>query len=201
VSSTAGSAAGIISAASGSVNISYTGDVASPTQVNTTPSTGADYWAFPSTYTGGIVSNAPDSLNHDLISFAEGDAVTDTITFSSPVLNPILAIVSLNGANLSFSAPVTVIASGQGSFGGGSLFVTTPNTLLQDTSEGNGIVELAGTFNSFTFTHTAPEFWAGFTIGIQDLAPESGTPEPGTELLLGGAMVALAVGLKLAHRA
>ncbi len=36
LSGTAGSAAGTISASSGTVNISYTGDVASPTEVNTT---------------------------------------------------------------------------------------------------------------------------------------------------------------------
>ena len=200
VSGTAGSAAGNISASSGSVNISYAGDVASPTEVNTTTSTGTDYWAFPSTYTGGIVSNAPDSLDHDMIAFSQGNTVTDTVTFSRPVLNPILAIVSLNGANLSFSAPVTVIASGAGSFGGGTLFVSSPNTLLQDTGEGNGIVELQGTFTSFTFVHTAPEFWAGFTIGIQDVAV-SGVPEPGTALLLGCGIVAVAVGRKLARRA
>lgn len=200
VSGTAGSAAGMIVASSGTVNISYTGDVASPTQVNTTTSTGTDYWAFPSTYTGGIVSNAPDSLNHDVISFSQGNTVTDTVTFSRPVLNPILAIVSLNGASLSFSTPVTVLASGNGSFGGGTLFVGTPNTLLQDTGEGNGIIELAGTFNSFTFVHTAPEFWAGFTVGVQDVATVSGVPEPGTALLLGCGMLAVMVGQKLARR-
>ncbi len=136
-----------------------------------------------------------------MISFSQGNTVTDTITFSTPVLNPILAIVSLNGANLSFSTPVTVIASGPGGFGSGSLFVSTPNTLLQDTGEGNGIIELAGTFTSFTFVHTAPEFWAGFTIGIQDVASGSGTPEPGTALLLGCGVVAVVVGRKLARRA
>ena len=201
VSGTAGSAAGVINAASGSVNISYIGDVASPTQINTTTSTGTNYWNFPSTYTGGIVSNAPSSLNHDVISFSQGNTVTDTVTFSSPVLNPILAIVSLNGANLSFSTPVTVLASGPGSFGGGTLFVSTPNTLLQDTGEGNGIVELAGTFSSFTFVHTAPEFWAGFTIGIEDVATVSGVPEPGTALLLGCGMAAALIGRKFVRPA
>ena len=183
VSTTAGSAAGVINATSGSVSINYSGDVESPTQVNAN-TTGNDYWNFPLTYTGGIVSNAPDSLNRDVISFAQGNTVTDTITFSRPVVNPILAIVSLNAADMSFNTPVTVLASGQGFFGSGSLFVNTPNTLLQDTGEGNGIIELSGTFSSLTFVHTAPEFWAGFTIGIQDVATSS-VPEPGTALLLG----------------
>jgi len=197
VSNTAGSAAGVINAASGNVNITYTGDVASPTQVNTTTTTGTDYWNHPTTYTGGIVSNAPDSLNHDVISFSQGNTVTDMVTFSQAVVNPILAIVSLNNANLSFSTPVTVLASGVGSFGGGTLFVTTPNTLLQDTGDGNGIVELAGTFNSFTFVHTSAEFWAGFTIGIQDVA-SSAVPEPGTMLLMGCGLAAAMIGRRLA---
>jgi hypothetical protein len=194
VNATAGSAAGVINAASGSVNISYTGDVESPTQVNAT-TTGNDYWNFPSTYTGGIVSNSPDSLNRDVISFSQGNTVTDTITFSKSVVNPILAIVSLNGASMSFSSPVTVLASGQGFFGNGTLFVNTPNTLLQSTGEGNGIVELSGTFSSLTFVHTAPEFWAGFTIGIQYVATDgAAAPEPGTSLLMGGALALLIAG-------
>lgn len=189
VSGTAGSAAGVINATSGSVNVSYSGDVASPTQVNAT-TTGNDYWNFPSTYTGGIVSNSPDSLNRDVISFSQGNTVTDTITFSKPVVNPIVAIVSLNGANLSFNTPVTVLASGAGYFGNGSLFVATPTTLLQDTGEGNGIIELSGTFSSLTFVHTAPEYWAGFTVGIQDVAT-TGAPEPGSALLMACALALL----------
>jgi hypothetical protein len=65
---------------------------------------------------------------------------------------------------------------------------------LQDTGEGNGIVELVGTFNSFTFVHIAPEFWAGFTIGIQDVAAVTGVPEPGTAPLLGIGLVVALIG-------
>lgn len=88
-----------------------------------------------------------------------------------------------------------------GRSGGRSLGEGTPNTLLQDTGEGNGIVELAGTFSSITFVHTAPEFWAGFTIGIQDVVPVSGVPEPGTALLLGCGMAVVLIRRKLMRRA
>src|SRR5260370_26543307 len=76
-----GSAAGTI----GSINVSYSGQTSGLTNV---PS-----WTPASTFTGGVVGNAPPHT--PTIQLQGASAITQTVTFSSTVVDPIFAIWSL----------------------------------------------------------------------------------------------------------
>lgn len=112
-----GSATGTLS--SGSVAVRYTGDV-------TFAQTGAgiNYWTegSPAPYTGNaVVDNAPTAAEMVALSLS---GVTNTLTFSSPVTDPIMAIVSLGRLNLpvtyDFDTSFSVLGEGQGYWGDGT---------------------------------------------------------------------------------
>jgi hypothetical protein len=92
-SSTAGSAAGTLAGLG--ISVAYTGEMES---LNT-----GVLWTPLSTFSGGTVGNAPPSGTNDGIQLFGGGTVVDTVTFSAPILNPVLAILSL-GARWSSSA-------------------------------------------------------------------------------------------------
>jgi hypothetical protein len=86
-------------------------------------------WTPASTFTGGTVGNAPPSGTNDAIALRGGGTVVDTISFSAPVLNPILAIWSLGQsgvmARFDFTAaePFTIEGGGATTqFGGSTIF-------------------------------------------------------------------------------
>jgi hypothetical protein len=192
---TPGSATGVITLPDlSTVIVTYAGDVASPTQV----SGGNQYWALPTpnTYTGGAISNPPPPT--DIISFSAGPASINTLTFSRPVTDLVFDVLSVNAANLEFNQPFNVVNSGPGFFGGGTLTAGASvsgapfgtNFPLLTTGEGNGVIQFSGlTLSSLSFIHTAPEFWAGFTLGIAGAGTPS-VPEPSTFLLLGTGLLA-----------
>jgi hypothetical protein len=179
--------------AAGTVGVTYSG----PYQFfqNGVSGNTTNYWTegTPAPYTNNaVVGNAPTA--------AEGIALTQpgskTVTFSQPVVNPLFAFNSWNGGSQSidFGTPATILSTGQGYWGigtiapafGGNGWVTTGG-------EPHGVVQLAGTFSSFTFTDTQNENWHGFTVGIERVAdPGSTIPEPATMLLLGSGLVGLA---------
>ncbi|MGH7024670.1 MAG: PEPxxWA-CTERM sorting domain-containing protein [Caulobacteraceae bacterium] len=182
-SATAGTATGT----AGSVGVSYTGEVES--LVANYPS-----WNPSSSYVGGTVGNAPP-MSGGIIQLYGGNAdVTDTITFSTPVTNPIIAIWSLgapgNTAEFDFpgNEPVTIEAGGPSSeYGGSSIYLSGNNVLG---AEGNGTIQLTGTFSSISWTTPVYENWYGFTVGVP-------VPEPASWAL----MLAGFAGLGLALRA
>ncbi len=159
------------------VGVTYTGSyyfaqIASP---------GTNYWS-PDAYTGGDVGNAPDSLNQDII--AVGTGAGGTFAFSSPILNPIFAVVSLNGPTLQFDAPFAVQHSGCGYWGCDTLTAFSGNVLGSTSGgEGHGSIEFQGNYSSLSFTESGAENWRGLTVGITGAA----TPEPSAGFLaLGG---------------
>ncbi len=186
VNSFTGSASGTV----GGIGVSYSGDVASPTQV----SGGIDYWgqqlsadgttrssALPSPYTSATVPNAPD--NTDVIALAGGNGVMNTILFSQPVTNPIMSIVSLGREFLpavytfAFDQEFEILSSGRGYWGGdedGSLSTTDGTHLLG--LEGHGTIQFVGTLSQITWRADPFEFWHGFTVAV--------IPEPSTYALL-----------------
>jgi len=173
---TNGSAAGTITTPQGTVNVSYSGDVVSATQIN---DSGTDYYtSWQSVYTNAIVSNSP--TNVDVIALSEAYAYTDTLTFSTAATNPILDIVSLGAVGVPvsylFSATPVILSQGSASFGGCSTCLSVSGNTLTG-AEGDGVVEFVGTYTSISWTTSGGEYWNGFTVGE---AASVGTPEPAT---------------------
>ena len=82
---------------------------------------GTNYWSPNAPYLSSRVSNAPgDSGNSDIIGL--NAAGTHTITFSSTVHNPLVALVSFNGANVTFApgSNLNYLSSACGFWGCGS---------------------------------------------------------------------------------
>ncbi len=141
----------------------------------------------PSSWVGGIVQN-PVSPNEIIQLFGGSGTSTDTITFSSPVTNPILAIWSLGAggdtAQFDFTQTPIFDAGGPSAEYGGSAITISGDNVYG--AEGNGSIHLAGTFSSISFTTPGYENWYGFTVGAN-------IPEPASMALLGAGLLGLGV--------
>src|SRR5882724_4519083 len=84
-----GTADGTLATPGGPVLVNYTGEVASPTQV----AGGTNYWAPNTPYLSATVPNEPPAS--DIITLSGGQGIQSVLTFSSPLVNPLMAIVSL----------------------------------------------------------------------------------------------------------
>ncbi len=153
---------------SGIVKVKFSGPTMYFAQVD---GGGTDYW----------VSGTPDAyaatgapIGTDLIAFEGGtDKQVYKITFSKPVNNPVMAILSLgrNGApaRYVFGQVPTLLSSGVGFFGGCETCLTVKKKTLSGT-EGHGVVQFNGSFTSISWKQPDFEFWHGVTIG----APTAG---------------------------
>jgi hypothetical protein len=147
---------------------------------------GTNYWTNPAIYQSAIVPNAPSTP--DIIELNNGGS--KTITFSQPVQNPLIALVSWNNNTVNFNVPIEVLSYGCGYWGCGSPIVNSTNTGFYGNGELHGVVELPGTYTSITFVDTS-EYWHGFTIGVMDLGQASAVPEPTSLILLGSGLAVL----------
>jgi hypothetical protein len=202
-SATAGSP-GSASATIGSLTVTYSGQ-------NSGLLTNFPSWTPVTTFTGGVVSNGPPAINNSVqIEGTPAGAVPiiETITFSSPVADPIFAVWSLGApgtpASFDFTAtePFTVQGGGPSAeFGGTALTISGEDVEGQ---EGNGIIQFNGTFSSITFTTPQFEDYYAFTVGedatLTSQLPPGTTPEPGTLSLFGLGLVALAFVRRSASR-
>lgn len=175
---TTGSGTVGVTIGTGSVNYAFA-------QIN---NTGIDYWAT-GTYNGAY--NKPSTS--DIV--ALNPAGTTTITFSQAVTNPYLAMISWNGAIVSFNDTFSVVAQGCGYWGCGTYTPINGDTGLNNPGEATAFLQFNGTVTSLTVTDTVPENWHGLTVGIGGIASTGGVPEPATWGLMlvgvGGAGLAL----------
>lgn len=146
-------------------------------------------WAPNSSFVGGTSTASPSTVGDAI--FLNGDFTgTNTITFDSPVTNPVFAIWSLGQpgvpATFTFDATPTFEAGGPNASFGGEPITVTGNVVTGE--EGNGVVEFTGTFTSISWTNTFENFYA-FTVGIN--GTNGSVPEPGTLVLLGLGLLGL----------
>jgi PEP-CTERM motif len=115
-----------------------------------------------------------------------GNLNLNTLSFSTPLVNPVIAIWSLGAggipASFVFGATPVFIAGGPSAEYGGSAIVVSGNTVTG--AEGNGTVEFLGTYSSISWTNPLFEDYYGFNVGAPAMAA-SATPEPSTLTLLG----------------
>jgi hypothetical protein len=187
-------ASGSLSIGSTTVNVGFSGALNPAAQT----AGGTNYWLINSViYTGGGVDNGPP--DSDIIRLIGGTATgTQTLTFSQPLVDPVMAILSLGQPAVTvtydFNAPFDVLNSGQGHWGGnpaGSLF-EDPSDVLRGI-EGHGIIRFSGTFSSISWTIPTAENWHGFQIGAAAVQDGTPAPEPASIALLGIALAGLAL--------
>ena len=155
-----GSAGGTI----GSLNVAFSGDVFDPS------TTGYPSWGPLTTFSGGTVGNPPPASG-GIIAQTGGNgasAITNTITFSSAVTNPVIAIWSLGQPGLTTEydfgqTPIFQSGGPSNEYGGVPITITGNNVFG---NEGNGTVQFNGVFTSLSWTNPVYENWYGFTVGV-----------------------------------
>ncbi len=184
-----GSAVGAVNG----VGVSYAGELDGNSVINGT----STIWAPTSSFVGGTITASP-SVVGDELSLNGSFTGINTITFASPVTNPVFAIWSLGApsAPASFSfigATPTFEVGGPNSQFGGSAIVVLGNVVSGN--EGNGVVQFTGTFSSLSWTDTFENFYA-FTVGVNQEPTATAVPEPTTLTFVGIGLVGLASRLR-----
>jgi hypothetical protein len=169
-----GTAEGSLSPPLGDVRIAYSGEVDSnsaATGGTTLSGWGPVTFTPASTFESATVGNAPPPTG--MIAVGGTGSGEQTITFSRPVKDPLVAVLSGATLEFDFDAPAMVLSTGQYTLGGiamgGSLSASGQTVTI---AGGAGVAELAGTFSSLTFTMPTPESvccFTVFTIGIRGL--------------------------------
>jgi hypothetical protein len=173
----------------GGVTVTYVGE-------NTCLNCFASNWSPASTWIGGPVTMPPP--DNSGIQLVGGFGVTDTVSFSSPVTNPVMAIVSLGqpGLTASFNfasnEPFVLLGGGPSSTWGGEPLTSSGETVFG--TEGNGLVEFIGTYSQITWTNPTFEDYYAFTVGT------AGVPEPAAWAMLLIGLGAVGASLRLARR-
>jgi len=168
------------------ITVTYSGDVSNDSHGS---------WQPASTFTkDGDVDNAPSGNNNVTLNGTYSGLYT--LSFSTPVINPVMAILSLGGnpgsAGMKFTYPFTILK-----YGPNYSYSESPGTLTIDSSNilwgngGNGIIQFSGTYSSLSWYAVNAEYWYMFTVG----APAA-VPLPPSVFLLGSALA----GLGLLHR-
>ena len=168
-----GNTSGSLTTPQGTISLGYSGELSG---------LAANYpsWNPSASYAdGSIVGNAPPQFGN-MVQLVGGGSTIDTVTFSTPVVDPVFAIWSLgqSGDPTTFvfnAAPTLVTGGPSAEYGGGSIGVSG-NTVSG--SEGNGTVMFLGTYSSISWNNPLFENYYGFTVGV------AAVPEPATVTLL-----------------
>lgn len=141
---------------------------------------------------GSVVANAPTSAN-GIMGLVGGTTHVKTLTFSSPVTNPVMAIWSLGagGTPASFvfaNATPQFVSGGPSAEYGGAAIAVSGNTVSG--MEGNGTVRFVGTYSSLSWTNPQYEGWYGFNVGA------SPVPEPASVAMMLCGLAAVGLGVR-----
>lgn len=162
-----GTVKGSVTLPSGKVKITYKGQVGSGTVLGP----GYPSWGPASTFSGGSVGNPPGPGNQ--ISLYGGESTsTNTISFSKPVTDPVIAIWSLGHSDTQAAfkfkgtPPLSFESGGPSSEYGGQAITVKKSTVQGQ--EGNGTIQLKGTYTKIQFTTPTYENYYSFTVGLPD---------------------------------
>ena len=202
-----GTAAGTLLTPTGDITVGYRGELWGAQMLAGRGLYGgvdANYWtdytSSASPYVSDRVPDAPTSS--DILALTGVHGITNTLTFSAPVTDPVMAFVSVGRPGVevdyAFDAPFDIVSSGRGWWSSyfdilpnGGLFAQSGATLRGE--EGDGVIQFHGTFSSISWTSTSGiEVWQGFTIGVDPPAAAAAVPEPGSLVLLALGMGCLA---------
>jgi hypothetical protein len=149
---------------------------------------GINYWSPAAPYLSSAVDNAPPAS--DIIGLNPGG--TATISFSQPVVDPLIALVSWQGNTVDFNEPIEIVSFGAGYWGNGTPVLNAAGDGFFGNGEVHGVIRLPGTHSSISFTHTS-EFWHGFTVGVVGVSeePPTNVPEPGSPALIALALAGI----------
>jgi hypothetical protein len=150
------------------IQVTYAGGVYG---VQTT--SGTNEFTPASTFVSATVANAPPGPG--IVEFGGNVQTSDSVTFSQPIQNPLMAIVSLGTGSLDtpstldFSEPFVVLSSGVGPYGAG--YWGNGNFTAADGGltaiEGNGVIQFQGTFSAIHWTYPTSSVWTGITVGMR----------------------------------
>lgn len=170
------------------IGVSYSGHVVVDSQFGNQGSyyyTGFNGGASP--YTNSLVANAPSATDIIALAGQTNSPITNTITFSAPVTDPIMDIVSLGqqgqSSNYDFNTSLTILSQGAGHFGNNGNALSNPFGNRLTGFEGNGVIQFKGTFTSISFTASPAEYWGGFNVGVQAV------PEPASVLAISAGLL------------
>lgn len=179
----------------GGATVTYTGPY---NFAQVTP--GTDYWRSSPGVPWAAYDTPGAPTNTDFIQLVASGS--HRVVFSAPVLNPYMAIISQGQPsfpvtyNFLGGAKFKVVDEGRGPFGDGwyqldgvPTNLNGPNASLSSRLDGfefHGIIQLQGSFSQLDWTSSPAEYWHGFTVGVDGLAPPPGVvPEPATVSLVG----------------
>lgn len=135
-------------------------------------SCGTAFWTANNSapYVSASVLNGPPAC--DIIQLAGGSSSTYEITFSEPVSDPIMPVLSLGSGGTptyyDFDRQFQVVSTGLGYWGNGT-FRADPGEVLYG-AEGHGTIRFIGSIATLSWTVPKPEIWHGFTFGIRGRA-------------------------------
>ena len=153
------------------VGVSYSGEVQGPVPGLIPPN--CPSWEPATTFSGGTVFNPPPS-DYGCIPLSGGNPGVNTITFSQPVVDPVMAIWSLGQPGLTASfvfqtiQPISIESGGPSSEYSFGKSITQMNNSIYG-AEGNSTIQFHGTFTQISWTNPTNEYYYTFTVGVPAL--------------------------------